>query len=324
MDWPIDEARVRAARDRVRAHLPVTPLRHYPALDDWVGSGVEVWVKHEDHQPTGAFKVRNALAALGALSPERRERGVVAATRGNHGQGLAWAGARLGIPVTVCVPLGNSPSKNRAMRELGAELLEEGRDYDESVALADRIVAERGATLIHSTNNPDVLAGAATIGEEILEAPVELDAAVVAVGGGSQAVGTLTAVRARRPAMKVYGVQAAGADAIYRGWRAGEPRSIERADTIADGLATRSCYPQTFEALRQGLAGFVTVTEAEIAAAIRAYLAGAHSLAEGAGAAGLAGLRRLAPELAGKRVAVILSGANIDYELLERVVRREI
>lgn len=322
--WPIAYVDVAAARAKIAAALPPTPLRRYPVLDDWVGHGVEIRVKHENHQPTGAFKVRNGLAALLSLEPAARARGVVAATRGNHGQGLAWAGRELGIPVTICVPVGNSPGKNRAVRDLGATLIEDGRDYDESVALADRLVAERGLTLVHSTNNRGVIAGAATITDEILDAAQDLDAMVVAVGGGSQAVGALTAVRERRPAMAVYGVQAAAASAICDGWHAGEPRSTETADTIADGLATRSCYPMTFPALCDGLAGFVKVGEGELAEAVRAYLIGAHSLAEPAGAAGLAGLRQLGPELAGKRVAVILSGGNIEFDLLRRIVAREI
>ncbi len=318
--WPIDIADVIAARERIRPHLSPTPLRRYAALDAELGSGIRVHVKHENHQPTNAFKVRNALSAMTLLEPEQRSRGVIAATRGNHGQALAWAGERLGIPVAICVPIGNSPDKNRAVMGFGAELIEEGRDYDESVEVAARLAGERGLHIVHSTNDRGVIAGAGTIALEMLEEEPALDAMVVAVGGGSQAVGALTVARALRPEMPVYGVQAANASAIHDGWHRGEPVSLPSASTFADGLATRHCYPMTFGALREGLADFVAVSEGELASAIRLYLRTTHNLAEGAGAAGLAGAIRLAPGLAGKRVGVILSGANIDEAVLARIL----
>lgn len=318
--WPIDLDDVLAAAARLRPELTPTPLRRYRSLDRAVSSGIEVLVKHENHQMTGAFKVRNALSAMKLLDAGARRRGVVAATRGNHGQGLAWAGRALAVPVTICVPVGNSPSKNAAMVDLGAELVERGGDYDASVQVAEQLVVERGLTMIHSTNHAPVLAGAATITLEVLEQAPDVEAMVVAVGGGSQAVGALTVTRALRPGLPVYAVQAANASAIHDGWHAGEPRTTASADTFADGLATRACYEATFGPLRAGLAGFVTVTEAELAAAVRTLLRTTHNLAEGAGAAGLAGLLRLRAELAGKRVAIILSGGNLDYAVLRRIL----
>jgi threonine dehydratase len=286
-----------------------------------------VWVKHENHLPTQAFKARNGLSLITALSPAQRARGVVAATRGNHGAGLAWAGALIGCPVTICVPLGNNPEKNAAIRGLGAELIEAGDDYDSAVEVAARLVRERGMELAHSTNDARVIAGAATLSAELLEqaAPGELDAIVVAVGGGSQAVGAIVATRTLRPDVKVYGVQARGAAAIHDGWHAGEPRAYAKADTFADGLATRSTYDMTFGALRAGLAGFVAVDDAQIAEGVRVMVRTTHNLAEGAGAAGLAGLLAgLRDVLAGQRVAVILSGANIDADTLRRILAREL
>src|ERR1700733_4025963 len=153
---PITIDDVHRARERLRPHLSPTPLRRYAALDLAIGHGISVWVKHENHLPTGAFKARNAMSAMAGLDPSARARGVVAATRGNHGQGLAWAGERLGVPVTICVPLGNNPDKNEAIKGHGARLVEEGRDYDESVKVAERLVREQGLTLIHSTNNTSV------------------------------------------------------------------------------------------------------------------------------------------------------------------------
>src|SRR5512143_3577982 len=322
--WPITFDDVVAARERLRPHLPPTPLRSYAALDEAVGSGVRVLVKHENLQPTGAFKVRNGLSALTAIGPGEKSRGVVAATRGNHGLGLAWAGRRLGAPVTVCVPVGNSPEKNAAVRGLGARLVEEGRDYDESVATAERLVREEGLHLVHSTNDPAVVAGAGTLTLEMLEEEPGIDALVFSVGGGSQAVGGLVVARARRPGLPVHAVQAAGASAIHDAWHLGRPVSRPSADTFADGLATRNTYPFTFGALREGLAGFVTATDSEIAAAMRLLLSTTHTLVEGAGAAGLAGLLKLRDELAGKTVGIVLSGANVDLATLGRVVRREI
>jgi threonine dehydratase len=322
--WPIRFEDVLAARERIRGHLPPTPLRSYPPLDAAVGAGIRVLVKHENHNPTGAFKVRNALAALTALSPDERARGVVAATRGNHGAGLAWAGAIVGVPVTLCVPVGNNPEKNEMMRGYGAALVEEGRDYDEATAVADRLVRERGLTLVHSTNNPHVLAGAGTIGLEIVEEAPGLDALVVATGGGSQAVGAMTVSQRLRAGLRVFAVQAAGASALHDSWHARRPVARPSADTFADGIATRQAYELTFPALLEGLAGFISVTDAEIAEALRLLIRTTHNLAEGAGAAALAGLLKLREALAGRTVAIVLSGGNIDAETLRRVVNREI
>ena len=321
---PITLDDVERARQRIDPYLTSTPLRNYPELDAAVGAGVRVFVKHENHQPTGSFKVRNALSALTALDAEERRRGVCAASRGNHGLGLAYAGRILDAPVVVCVPVGNNPEKNAGMRALGAEVVEEGADYDSAAQVAARIVGERGLTLVHSTNDRSVLAGAATMWLEVLEQSADVEAVVVAVGGGSQAAGAAVVFGAERPAVRVYGVQAEGAPACHDSWHAGRVTSTERADTFADGVATRTAYEMTFPALRAGLAGFVTVRDAEIAEAIRTLLRTTHNLAEGAGAVGLAGLARLREELAGRTVAVALSGANIDAETLRRVVSREI
>jgi threonine dehydratase len=322
--WPIDLRDVLEARRRIRQYLPPTPLRNYPALDRAAGDRVRLWVKHENHNPTNSFKARNAMSFLTALPEDLRRRGVLGATRGNHGQGIAWAGALLGAPVVVCVPIGNNPEKNEAMRGYGAELVEEGRDYDESVEVARRIVRERGLTMVHSTNDPLVIAGAGTLTLEILEERPGIDAIVIAVGGGSQAVGALTVVRALAPEIRVYGVQAERASAIHDSWHAGRVLKKDSADTFADGLATRQPYEATFPALQAGLAGFVAVSESEIAEAVRILVSATHNLAEGAGAAGLAGVRRLAGDLAGKEVAVVLSGGNIDSATLTRVMTHDL
>ncbi len=323
-DWPVTLDDVRAARARIAPYMAPSPLYNYPLLDAAVGHGMQVLVKHENFNPTNSFKVRNGLAFMTALPEADRARGVVAATRGNHGLGIAYASKAFGVRATICVPVGNNPDKNEGMRALGATVVEDGRDYDESVQVAHRIVERDGATLAHSTNDRMILSGAATLSLEMFEQAGTLDAVVAVVGGGSQAVGAMTVARALSPATKVYAVQATGASAAHDSWHAGERRTTERADTFADGLATRSTYDLTWPALRDGLAGFVTVSDAEIADALRLLMSTTHSLVEGAGAGGLAGLRKLAPQLAGQRVGIIVSGGNIDATTLRRIVTHEL
>lgn len=322
--WPISMADVRAAESRIRPHLSPTPLRAHPTLDAEVGAGIRLHVKHENFQPTSSFKVRNALSFMTALDGEARARGVVAATRGNHGLGVAHAARLFGVPATICVPIGNNPEKNAGMRALGARVVEEGRDYDESIVVAERLVREAGATLAHSTNDRTVLAGAATMSLEMLEQAPDLEALVIVVGGGSQAVGALTVARALSPGVRVYAVQAEGAPATYESWRARKPLTLDHASTFADGVATRSAYEMTFGTLLEGLAGFVTVSEAELAEALRMLIRTTHSLVEGAGAGGLAGVLKLRDELAGQRVGIAISGGNIDDATLRQVLAREI
>lgn len=324
MPFPITLDDVREAERRIRPFVARSPLYDYPLLDDAVGNGIRVLVKHENFNPTGSFKVRNGLSFMTALSEGERAKGVVAATRGNHGLGIAFAGRAFGVRTSICVPVGNNPDKNAGMRALGARVIERGRDYDESVAVAAALVQEEGAALAHSTNDLAVLAGAATLSLEMVAQAPELDAIVVAVGGGSQAVGAITVARALRPGLKVYGVQATGAAASHDAWHAGRPVSLERADTFADGLATRSSYALTFPALLEGLEDFVTVSDGEIADALRLLMRTTHTMVEGAGAGGLAGLLKLRDRLANQRVAIIASGGNIDEATLLRVLRREL
>ncbi len=321
---PISFEEVLAAESRLRPYLAPTPLRSYAPLDAAVGRGIRVLVKHDNHLPTNAFKVRNGLAVMTSLSKEERRRGVIAASRGNHGQGLAWAGRELGVKVTICVPLGNNPEKNEAMRGLGAELVEQGRDYDEAVSVARQLVIARGLRLVHSTDDRQVIAGAATMSMEMLRERPDLEALVIAIGGGSQAVGAIVAAKSLAPGLEIFGVQAERASAIHDAWHSEVPMPATSSDTFADGLATRNVYETTFPALRAGLRDFITVSEAEIAQAVRIYLRTTHNLAEGAGAAGLAGLRKLTSKLAGKTVGVVLSGSNIDLMTLKRVICGEL
>lgn len=317
---PISFADILAAHERLAPYLSPTPLREYPLLNDLVGHGIRVWVKHENHQPAQSFKIRNGLSSITALTPEERSRGVIGASTGNHGQGVAYAGQLLGVHVAIGVPLGNNPEKNAAIRALGAELIEYGATYDETVVECDRIRAERGMTLVHSTNHKEVIAGAGTMTLEILEQQPGLDAIVMALGGGSQTVGALTVAAAKKPSLRIYAAGAQGAPAQYESWKRGQRLTGLPVRTFAEGVATGSAYEMTFDALRAGLAGFVQVSDDELYQAIRDLLRITHNLAEGAGAAGLAGLRKLAPELAGQRVGIVITGGNLSAASLAKAV----
>ena len=319
---PISLADVQRARERLAPYLSPTPLRHYPTLDAAL-PGVTLLVKHENVQPTGSFKVRNGLSTLTALSAAERQAGVVGATTGNHGLGLAFAGRELGIPVTICVPRGNNPEKIAALRAWGATVIEDGADYDEAVAVAQRLVEQNGLTLAHSTNNVHVLAGAGTMTLEILEQCDDLDVLLIAIGGGSQAVGAITVSGVMQPGLRIIGVQAAGASAQHDGWHAKAPAKTTRASTFAEGVATRSTYDLTFPTLVDGLADFVTVTDAETAEAVRLILSATHHLVEGAGAMGVAAALKLRQQLKGEKVGVVFCGANMDSAVLRRILSCE-
>ncbi len=320
MPSPINYQDVLAARERIRPHLTPTPLRHYPLLDAAIGHGIRVLVKHENHHPTQSFKIRNGLSAILGLSDAERARGVIGASTGNHGLGLAYAGGLTGTKVTICVPEGNNPGKNAAIRALGAELLEIGASYDQTILGCARVREERGLTLVHSTNNTHVIAGAGTMTLELLEQDPALDAVIIALGGGSQAVGAITVARELKPSLGVYAVGAASASAQFESWQRGERLSGLPVATFAEGIATGSAYEMTFDALKQGLAGFVTVSEEAMYQAVRELINLTHNIPEGAGAAGFAGLQALAPQLAGKRVAIIMCGGNLAERDLKKAL----
>jgi threonine dehydratase len=322
--WPISFEDVVAARQRLRPHLPPTPLRHYEALDRRVGRGIRVFVKHENHNPTNAFKARNGLSAVSALTNDERRRGVVAASAGNHGLGLAYAGRIFGLRVVVCVPTTANPGKVEAIRGLGAEVVEHGQDYGDAVEHAALLARRQGLTLVHSTECPAVIAGAGTITLEMLEQQPDLEAIVVSLGGGSQAVGALTVLRGLRRKIPVYAVQAKGASVIHDSYHARRPLTAAGTSTIADGLATRTTYATTFAALLAGLQDFLVVSEAEIAEAVRTLIATTHNLVEPSGAVPLAGLMHLRERLADRSVAIVLSGANVDDAVLRRILAGEI
>jgi len=306
------------ARRVLRHYLCPTPLIAYPALSALLG--FEVLVKHENHQPVGAFKVRGGVCLLSSLSAAERSLGVIAASTGNHGQSIAWASRLFGVAATIGVPEGANPGKVEAIRALGADVVFHGADYEECRLFVEQLARERGSRYVHSGNEPLLIAGVATAALEILEADPEVDTLVVPVGGGSGAAGACIVAKAIDSRIRVIGVQAASATAVYESWRARLQVTTESADTFAEGLATRTSFELPLEILWDMLDDFVLVSEEEMRNAIRVLLEKTHNLAEGAGAASLAAALKLGSRLSGHRVAVMLSGGNLSMEQLRWVL----
>jgi threonine dehydratase len=311
-------ADVYAARKRIAPVLRPTPLLRHPLLADALGC--DVWVKHENHNPTGAFKVRGGLNLVGSMSESERRRGVLTASTGNHGQSIAFACQREQVRCAVYVPRGNNPEKNAAMRAFGADVVEHGRDFDEAREEVERVAAVEGRCYVHSANEPLLVAGVATYALEIFEELPHADVVFVPVGGGSGAAG-LTLVRdALGLRAKIIGVQAERADAFTRSWRGPERVVGTSAETFAEGMATRVTFDLTFNILKRGLEDIVTLTEDELADGVRLALAATHNLAEGAGAAPLAAARKLDATLRGKVVVCVMSGGNMDSTVLRHII----
>ena len=311
-------ADVLAARRRIAPHLPRTPLFRYPQLDELVGT--EVHVKHENHQPVGAFKVRGGVNLVAQLSDDERKRGLIASSTGNHGQSIAFAARLFGVHARICVPERSNPVKVAAMEGLGAELVVAGARFDDARENAERLGAEHGYRYVHSGNEPHLIAGVATQTLEIVEQEPEVEVVIVPVGGGSGAAGACVVAAAVNPDLKVIAVQSEAAPSAYRSWK--EARPVEAADqTYAEGLATRAPMELPQRIMREHLHDFVLVSEDEIRAAQRAMIESTRNLIEAAGAASLAAALRLKDELRGRRVALIASGGNVSREQLLAVLR---
>ena len=313
-------ADVLEARRRISPHLPATPMYGYGTLSELLGA--DAFVKHENHQPVGAFKVRGGVNLVSQLRDDERARGVVTASTGNHGQSIAYAARLFGVPATICVPERANPVKVASMRALGAELVFHGRDFDEAREHCERLAEEYGYRYVHSGNEPLLIAGVATETLEILEDDPGIDAIVVPIGGGSGAAGACIVAKAVNPAVRVIGVQSEAAPTAYRSWR--ERRLVEdRMETFAEGLATRTAFELPQLILWQWLDDFVIVSDDEIRDAQALMIEATRNLVEAAGAAPLAAALRLRDDLAGKRVALILSGGNASREQLLDVLRRD-
>lgn len=310
-------ADVRAARDRIRPYLAETPFRNYPVLDELLG--FRAYLKHENHLPTCAFKVRGGLNLLSQLPDAERRRGVIAASTGNHGQSVAYAAKTFGVRAIIGVPEGANPGKVAAMKALGAEVVFHGKDFDEARGYVEARAAKEGLRYVHSGNEPHLIAGVGTHTLEMLEAQPDLDAILVPVGGGSGAAGCCIAAKGLSRKTRVIGVQSEAAPAAYKSWKA--KRLVEdRCTTFAEGLATRTAFDLPQRILWEHLDDFVLVSDDEIKHAILVLLERAHTLAEGAGAASLAAALRLRGELKGKTVGLVVSGGNISMEQLRDVV----
>jgi len=311
-------AELEAVLPVVRAGMPPTPQFAWPLLRR--RSGVDVVVKHENHTPTGAFKVRGGLVYVDRLKRERSDvKGVITATRGNHGQSLAFACSRAGIACTVVVPFGNSAEKNAAMQAFGAELIEHGRDFDEAREHAATLAQERGYEYGKSFAKELVL-GVATYAYELFTAEPELDAVYVPIGLGSGICGTIAARDALGHKARVIGVVAERANTYRLSLDAGRLIPTNSAPTFADGMAVRIPDATAFGLMQRGAERLVEVTDDEIAEAIRALYSDSHTLAEGAGAAAFAALMQERGKLKGKRAAVIVSGQNIDRPWMATVL----
>jgi threonine dehydratase len=301
-------ADVVAARTRIAPHLGRTAFRPYPALAEAVGA--DVWVKHENHNPTAAFKVRGGINLVSRLSPEERERGLVTASTGNHGQSIAYAARLHGVRATICVPEGANPVKVAAIRAMGAEIVASGADFDEAREHCERLAARDGLRYVHSGNEPHLIAGVATATLEMLEDVPDIDVIVVPIGGGSGAAGACIAAKAIRPEIEVFGVQSSAAPAAHSSWQRKELVTGEM-QTFAEGLATRTAFELPQRILWRLLDDFVLVSDDDLRAATARMIGATSSLVEPAGAAALAGALALRDRLAGRRVALVASGGNI-------------
>ena len=309
---------IKAAHDRVQRLVRRTPLMRHPLLCQ--ETGLEIFVKHENHNPTGSFKIRGGVNLVDALSAEER-RGVILATTGNHGQSVALACQRRGIPCTIVVPTRNNPDKNAAMRALGANLIEFGRDFDEARERAEEMHKETGLRYVHSANEPMLIAGVATYALEIFNELSDVDVILVPIGGGTGACGCAIVRSALGVKTKIIGVQTERADVFARSWHGGVRLTGHQADTFADGMATRVTFDLTFGILATELDDVVTLSEAELAEGVRLAIRTTHNLAEGAGAASLMAAKKMSNEVLGKKVVAVMTGANIDTETLRKILQ---
>ena len=317
----IDLDTLEAAAALVHRMVPPTPQYCWPLLSRRLGA--ELWVKHENHTPIGSFKIRGGLVYLDAVKRAQPDiRGVVTATTGNHGQSIALAAARLGVDATIVVPYGNSVEKNRAMAGFGARLVEAGRDFQAAFEHATEL-AEREKRHFVRSYDPLLVRGVASYGLELFRAVPDLDVVYVPIGLGSGISGVIAARDALGLCTEIAGVVAANAPTYALSFAAGAPVSTNSADTMAGGLAVRVPDPEALDIIRRGAARILTVSEAEMRRAIRILFSDTHNIAEGAGAAALAAALQERGRLAGKRVAVIQSGGNIDRALFAQVLAEE-
>lgn len=301
--WPI-----------VHRYLPRTPLYRYPLLS--ARTGFDAYVKHENHLPIGAFKVRGGVNLFANLSDAQRRRGIISATRGNHGLSMAWAARAFGSRAVIYVPKGNNSEKNANMEAMGGEVMVHGRDFDEARVEAEARASNESLRYVHVANEPLLIAGVGTYAMEIAEDLPDADVIVVPMGGGSCISGAVVALRTLRPDVKIVGVQAERATALAQSLETGKLVEVDSADTFADGLATRFAFELPFSLLKDQVDEIVRVSEEEMREAVRVCLETTHNVAEGAAAAAYAAALKIRSKLAGKRVVIIHTGHNIDRDTL--------
>lgn len=302
------------AQKRIAPYITRTPLHHYTALDELLGA--EVYVKHENHQSLGAFKLRGALNIVSQLTNEEKSNGIISSSTGNFGQGVAYAGGIFGVKVIVVVPKGTNPDKAASMKRLGADLIFYGDEFDEARNHAEKLAKEHGYFYVHSANDPRLTAGTGTYTLEILEDQPEIDVIIVPLGGGSGACGVCVVAKAINPNIQVIAVQAEKAQGAYLSWKTGELVKAPM-ETIAEGLATSMGYEYTQKILRDLLDDFVLISEKEILESIVLYLEKTHNLIEHAGASSLGAAVKIKDQLKGKKVALIASGGNLSLDQLK-------
>ena len=305
------------AKRRIASYLPTTPL----VRSEWLSEELDadVYLKREDTLPTGAFKVRGGINLVSGLDEEFKQPGLIAASTGNHGQSIAYAGRLFDVPVVICVPDGANPAKVAAMERLGATVEHHGSIYDEARGYAEERATAEGYRYVHSANEPDLVAGVGTAGLEVIESCPGVDTVICPVGGGSSASGYCLTAGSILDA-QVIGVQSAAAPAMHRAWSEDSLEPHERMDTFAEGLASRVPFALTTQIMRERLDEFTLVSDADIRMAIRRLLKEERIVAEGAGAAGTAGALELGEGLAGQSVVVVVSGRNIAPQKLRRII----
>ncbi len=306
------------ARKPVYSRLKKTHLIHYSSLSELVGA--DVYVKHENHNPTGSFKIRGTVNFMANASAEIKENGIIVATRGNHGLATAWAARQEDILCNVVVPVANNPEINNAITGLGAQLMEHGRDFYETQQYCEDLSYQLGYYYIEQGNEPDILNGLGTMGLEIFEDLPDVDDIIIPVGGGGGCASLIQVARAINPGVRITGVIAENAPALKDSLEKGQRVVTESAETFADGLASRSIFEVAYQIIKDGISRVESVSEQELVDGVRMALLHTHNLAEGAGAAGLAGALKMKKELVGKKVVIVMTGANLDRHHLERAL----
>jgi threonine dehydratase len=307
------------ARKVVRRYLPKTPLVHSPALCKKLG--FDAYVKCDNTLPTGAFKVRGGVNLISRLSEKEKRRGVIAASTGNHAQSVAYAACLFGAKAIIGMPEGSNPDKVEATRCYGARVEFHGKDYDEARCWVEEEAKRKGYRYIHSANEPLLIAGVGTLYLEIVEEIPDVDVVFAPIGGGTGAAAACIVAKTINPNIKVIGVQAAKAPAVYLSWKNKRLMETESAGTFAEGLATRVTFALTFEILCRMMDDIVLVSEEEMKKAILTLLGTTHQLAEGAGAASTAAALKMRAQLQGQRVALPLTGGNLTLENLSKILK---